>query len=447
MIDAKQRAPGGGRSVLLLVAVVALAAIAWGAVAGAKPEGQRPPVRVKAVDAAWYAALPADPVAATKAFIDRVPADARASAESYNRQSVAAIVLRIVVLLIVTTLTMFTGLASRMRDNARRLTRRVFLQDALVVVQFLVLAMAAGLPVEIYAGFIRVRAAGLSHIAFWPWLADYLLQWAVDLVFYVIGIAAIMALVRRQPRVWPAFATLVYVALYATYTLVSPVFIEPLFNEFTQLRDGPARERILSLARANGIDTNGVYVKDASRQSVMFNASVSGVAGTARITLNDNTVASTPQAELELVMAHEIGHYVLHHIFKQTIFIGLVMGIGFVLIAWTMRFLVAWRGARWGVEGVGDPALVPLFWLLVALWGFIAMPVNNSIIRTHEAEADLFGLNASQQPIGLADFMLRDADAHPLSPSRFVEWALYTHPAPANRIMTAMRWRAEHLPR
>ena len=98
MIDAQQGAPRAGRGVLLLVAVAALAAIVWGAVAGAKPEGQRPPIRVTPVDAAWYAALPIDPVAATQAFIDRVPADARASAESYNRQSVAMIVLRIVVL-------------------------------------------------------------------------------------------------------------------------------------------------------------------------------------------------------------------------------------------------------------------------------------------------------------------------------------------------------------
>jgi STE24 endopeptidase len=441
------RSRAAGTAVLLLVALVSIAAIAWGAFAGSQPIGQRPPVRVTPVDAAWYAARPADPIAATRAFIDRVPAAARERAESYNRQSAAAIVLRLIVLLVVMALAMTTGLAARMRNQAQRVTGRVFLQDALVAAQFLALAMAAGLPVEVFAGFVRVRAAGLSHADFGSWLSDYGLQWGVDLVFYLIGIVAIMALIRRQPRAWPALATLVYVALYAMYTLVSPVFIEPLFNQFTQLRDGPARDRILSLARANGVATDGVYVKDASRQSVMFNASVSGVAGTARITLDDNTVESTPPAELEMVMAHEIGHYVLHHVLKATIFLGLVMGAGFVFVAWAMRKLFARGGARWGLTSVGDPGIIPLLWFLVALWGFVAMPVNNSIVRTHEAEADLYGLNASQQPIGLADFMLRDADAHPLSTGRFVEWALYTHPAPASRIATAMRWRAEHLPR
>jgi STE24 endopeptidase len=194
------RSRAAGTAVLLLVALVSIAAIAWGAFAGSQPIGQRPPVRVTPVDAAWYAALPADPIAATRAFIDRVPAAARERAESYNRQSAAAIVLRLIVLLVVMALAMTTGLAARMRNQAQRVTGRVFLQDALVTAQFLALAMAAGLPVEVFAGFVRVRAAGLSHADFGSWLSDYGLQWGVDLVFYLIGIVAIMALIRRQPR-------------------------------------------------------------------------------------------------------------------------------------------------------------------------------------------------------------------------------------------------------
>jgi STE24 endopeptidase len=376
-----------------------------------------------------------------------VPTAARERSESFNRDGVAAIVLRLVVLFAATALTMASGLAVRLRDAAQRMTSRAWLQDALVAVQFLAIVLAFGLPVEVFAGYVRYREAGLSHAGFWPWLYDYVLQWVVDLVFYVIGIVAILALIRRQPRAWPVPATLVYIALYATYTLLSPAVIAPMFNRYAQLPDGPARDRILSLARANGVPADGVYVKDASRQSVILNASVSGIAGTARITLDDNTVQATPSAELEMVMAHEIGHYVLGHVFKENVLLGLVMGAGFLWIAWSLRALVARRGERWQLSGVGDPATIPLLWFLVALWGFVAMPLNNAIVREDEAEADLFGLNASQQPLGLAEFMLRDADVRPLAPSRLVEWALYTHPAPASRIATAMRWRAEHMPR
>ena len=429
-----------------VVGSIALAAIAWGAIAGSQPVAQRLAVRAAPVDAAWYAMLPGEPNAATRAFVERVPADAKARAEAFTNRGYAALMLRLAVLIVASALVMFTGLAARMRDAALRLTHRAWLQDALFAIQFLSILLASSLPVEVFAGFVRYREAGLSHAGFWQWLSDYALQWAVDLIFYAVGIVAIMALIRRRPQSWPAWATLVYVALYATYSLVSPLYIAPLFNQYTQLPDGPARERILSLARANGVPADGVYVRDASRQSVILNASVSGLMGTARITLDDNTVLTTPPAELELVMAHEIGHYVLRHVFKETVLHGLVIGVGFLLIAGSMRRLLARYGKRWRVTGAGDVAALPVFWLLFALWGFIALPADNTIQREDEAEADLYGLNASRQPLGLAEFMLRDADVRPLEQGAFVEWALYSHPTPAHRIASAMRWRAENLP-
>lgn len=429
-----------------VVGSIALAAIAWGAIAGSQPVAQRLAVRAAPVDAAWYAMLPGEPNAATRAFVERVPADAKARAEAFTNRGYAALMLRLAVLIVASALVMFTGLAARMRDAALRLTHRAWLQDALFAIQFLSILLASSLPVEVFAGFVRYREAGLSHAGFWQWLSDYALQWAVDLIFYAVGIVAIMALIRRRPQSWPAWATLVYVALYATYSLVSPLYIAPLFNQYTQLPDGPAKERILSLARANGVPADGVYVRDASRQSVILNASVSGLMGTARITLDDNTVLTTPPAELELVMAHEIGHYVLRHVFKETVLHGLVIGVGFLFIAGSMRRLLARYGKRWRVTGAGDVAALPVFWLLFALWGFIALPADNTIQREDEAEADLYGLNASRQPLGLAEFMLRDADVRPLEQGAFVEWALYSHPTPAHRIASAMRWRAENLP-
>ena len=172
---------------------------------------------------------------------------------------------------------------------------------------------------------------------------------------------------------------------------------------------------------------------------------MTGIGATARITLDDNTIASTPRREVEFVMAHEIGHYVLRHIGKSIVFSGLAMGIGFLLIAWGLRRLIGWKGPSWGLADAGDVAAVPLLWLLFSLWGYLSLPIDNSISREQEAEADLFGLNASREPFGLAEFMLRDADVQPLAPSALVEWALCSHPSGAHRIAMAMRWRAEHL--
>jgi STE24 endopeptidase len=122
------------------------------------------------------------------------------------------------------------------------------------------------------------------------------------------------------------------------------------------------------------------------------------------------------------------------------------MGLGFAFIGWCSQPLIARFGRRWEVDGLGDIGALPVFWGLLLLWGFISLPVNNSISREQEAEADIFGINASQQPFGLADFMIRDADAGQLDPSPIEEWLFYDHPSVRNRIFAAVRWRAEHLP-
>jgi STE24 endopeptidase len=264
-------------------------------------------------------------------------------------------------------------------------------------------------------------------------------------VFYTVGVVAIMALIRRWPRSWAAWATAVYFVLFGFYVLISPQYIEPLFNRITPLADGAAKQAILSLARANGVPADDVFVRDASRQSVLLNAHVSGIAGTAQIVLDDNTIANTPEPEFKLVMAHEIGHYVLAHIPKEIVFDTLVMGLGFLFIGWGSQRLIARFGRRWEVDGLGDIGALPVFWGILLLWGFISLPVNNSISREQEAEADIFGLNASRQPFGLADFMIRDADANQLDPSSIEEWLFFNHPSARHRIFAAMRWRAEHL--
>ena len=444
-MDAGAERVAVGKLVFALFLAVPFAALVWGWIAGERPIGARPAVIVTPVDAAWYSALPRDAAAATSAYLARVPAQTRERANAFATKGQWALALRIVVLVASTWLLMSSGLAIRMRDIAYRLSDRRWPQDVAFGLLLLAALLLLELPVDVFQGFVRWRQAGLAHAGFAQWLGDFLIQWGVISVFNVVGLVAIMALIRRRPTTWMLWSTLVYVALFATYVVVSPLYIEPLLNHYTPLPAGPARDAVLSLARANGVPADEVYVKDASRQSVLLNAQVTGIGATSRITLDDNTIASTPGSEIEFVMAHEIGHYVLRHIGKSIVFSGLVMGVGFLLIAWALRRLIGWKGRGWGVVDAGDVAALPLLWLLFSRWGYLALPIDNSISREQESEADLFGLNASGEPLGLAEFMLRDADAQPLEPSAFVEWAFRSHPSAEHRIAMAMRWRAEHI--
>ena len=292
-----------------------------------------------------------------------------------------------------------------------RISARPLLQDVIFSVQFFAALFLINLPVQTYAGFVRFREAGLSEMPYFQWLSASVLDWAVLTVFNIVGVVAVIALIRRRPQSWGVWATAVYILVSGTYVLVSPQFIEPLFNQITPLAESAEKEAVLSLARANGVPSSDVFVRDASRQSVLLNAHVSGFGGAATIVLDDNTTAHTSLDEIEMVMAHEIGHYVLGHAAKGVIFDGLVMGFGILLVVLGSRRLAASYGARWQVSGLGDIGALPVIWCLFVLWGYVALPATNGISRMHEVEADLFGLNATRHPVAMAEFMIRDSDA------------------------------------
>lgn len=431
------------RAFVAAIIVALFGALAIGTQAASRPVPPRDAFRPVAADSTWYASLPPDPAAATAAFLQRVPADARTRGDAFGATRYVTLPLRIAVLVGSVLLLLFSGAAVRMRGFAERLTKARPAQDAVVSLLMFAALFALSLPVESYAGYARFRAAGFSGASYWQWLTDTTMAWATITPFYVVGIVAIMALIRARPRSWMAWASGVYLVVSASYVLVAPVLIEPLFNELTPLAEGPQKEAILALAREHGVPAADVFVRDASRQGTLLDAHVSGFAGSARIVLDDNTIATATDAEVRMVMAHEIGHYVLGHIPKGILFDAAIMALGIVLVGWSAGRFLARYGTRLGISRVGDVAALPLLWGSFLLWGFVAIPATNGVSRYQERQADRFGLDASHEPIALAEYMIRDADTGQLDPAALEEWIFYGHPSPRRRIEMAMRWRAE----
>jgi len=139
-----------------------------------------------------------------------------------------------------------------------------------------------------------------------------------------------------------------------------------------------------------------------------------------------------------------MGHYVLHHPYEMLLSFGLVIGVGFAIVARVFPAAAAWCGSRWRIGGVDDPAGLPLILLLFGVYMFAITPITNSIIRTNEYEADVFGLNAARQPEGFAEAALLLADYRKLHPGPVEEVIFFDHPSGYTRILTAMRWKAEH---
>ena len=145
-------------------------------------------------------------------------------------------------------------------------------------------------------------------------------------------------------------------------------------------------------------------------------------------------------------MGHEIGHYVLNHGYKAVLFFAVATVIAFAYLNWGLQWALGRRGERWGVRGITDVAVLPLAALLLSISGFVFTPIGNTYTRTMEYEADIFGLNASQQPDGEAEVDLKLGDYRKLDPGPVEEFLFFDHPSGRTRITAAMRWKAEHLP-
>lgn len=386
--------------------------------------------------------VPFDPVAATDAYLATIPAEQRARSDAYFEGGYWIQLWDFLITVAVMLLLLELGWSRRMREWAQRRPARAWLQSFLYYGFFTLVVTAITLPFAFYTGFIREHQYGLSTQRVSGWLRDNAVALGLNLVLGGLAVSALYAVVRRLPRSWPVWGAAASVLLLVVGTLIGPVFIAPLFNRYTLLTDPHIREPILRLARTNGIATDRVYVVDASRQSTRVSANVSGLLGTERITLNDNLLRRATLPEIESVMGHEMGHYVLHHIYTAIIFFSLIILAAFAVLRSGFAWATARWGARWGVHRIDDPAGLPLVVLILSTFFFVLTPVVNTFVRSQEAAADLFGLNAARQPDAEALVDLKLADYRKLDPGPIEEFIFFDHPSGRARIYMAMRWKA-----
>lgn len=388
---------------------------------------------------------PLDVKAAVDAYLALVPAEARARSNSYFEGGYWFILWNFLFGAVVALALLNTTFSARMRDSAERITRFRFLQTFFYWIEYLLLISLVGLPLTIYEGFFRERQYGLMNQSFGDWLRQQMIGLVVGALLGGLLVTALFGIVRRLPRTWWIWGSAVSVVFLVISILIGPVFISPLFNKYTKLKDERVRQPILALARANGIPATDVWEVDASRQSNRVSANVSGFLGTERITLNDNLLRRCSLEEIAPVMGHEMGHYALNHIFKDILFFTLEALLFFGFLRWSLEWTLARWGAKWQIRGIGDTAVLPLVMLLASVFGFVMTPVNNSWTRAQEYEADLFGINASRQPDGEAKVDLMLGEYRKLDPSPLEEIIFFDHPSGRTRITAAMRYKAEHM--
>jgi len=382
---------------------------------------------------------------ATNAYLAKISGEARQKSDSYFEGGYWLILWDALVAIAVSAILLFTRISARMRKTAEGITRSRFWQVPIYIILYTVLTTVLTFPMTVYEEFLREHQYGLSNQNFMQWFGDFAIITGVNFGVVVILGTIIYAVIRATPRYWWVWGTGVMIVFFVIGAAIAPVYISPLLNQYKPLREGELKQNILSLARSEGIPVTNVYEFDASKQTKRMSANVSGLFGTTRISMNDNLLNRGSDREILAVLGHEMGHYVLGHVTTGIMMFGLVILAGFAFTAWGFGALTSAFGGVWDVRSVDDPAGLPVLMALVSFFFLIATPITNTITRTQEAQADIFGVNASRQPDGFAQAALHLSEYRKLDPGAWEEFVFYDHPSGRNRIHMMMVWKKEHL--
>ncbi len=401
-----------------------------------------PPASQPSVNATTPPAF--DVNAAVDAYLAKMPPAERARSNAYFEGGYWMILWDFLSTVLVMWILLHFRWSAGMRNLAERITRFRPLQTALYWILFFLVVYVLTFPLDLYEGYFREHKYNLLNQTFGPWMRDQMVMLAVGVILGGILVVPLFGLVRRLGKSWWIWGATLMIVFLAFVSLIAPVYVFPLFNTYTKLQDAHVKDPILSMARANGIPANDVYEFDASKQSNRVSANVSGFAGTMRISLNDNLLKRCTLPEIETTMGHEMGHYVLNHAYKGLIMMGVVFVIGFAFLNGGINWALARWGTAWDVRGITDVAVLPLATIVFSLYFLIMTPVTNTITRTMEFEADMYGLNAGRQPDGEANVDLMLGEYRKMDPSPMEEFIFFDHPSGRTRITAAMRWKAEH---
>ena len=386
-----------------------------------------------------------DPELATRAYLDSLQGAARDRSDAYFEGGYWLILWSALVGIAVHWLMLRMGWSAAWRDFSARVTARPWLQPMVYAVPFALAGALLALPWTIYVGYFREKQYGLMNLSFGGWLGEQAIALVIAIITTAIILAVIFAVIRRAPRSWWLWSAGTLTLFLAFFVAIAPVFVSPLFNTYTPMPEGPMRTEILGMARAQSIPADNVYVFDASKQTDRISANVSGLGPTIRISLNDNLLKRASPEGVKAVMGHEMGHYVLYHVIFGITFFALVLFGAFGLIAWAVPKILRRHGERWRVKSIADPAVTPLFAILITGLFFVLTPITNSFVRTIESQADAFGLDAAREPDGFAAVAMQLSEYRKIEPSAFEEVIFYDHPSGRTRVRMAMDWKARHL--
>ncbi len=338
--------------------------------------------------------------------------------------------------LFVPALVLFTGFSARLRNWARAIGRKWFFVIAVYVALYFVVEYVLDFPLSYYLGFVRQHEYGLSNQSFEQWFGDSLKALMVAVVMGILFLWVPYLLLKKSPRRWWLYTSVAAVPFLALVMLIQPILIAPLFDDFGPMKDKALEAEILQLADRAGIDGGRVFEVNKSEDTEAMNAYVGGLLDTKRIVLWDTLLHKLDRQQVLAVMGHEMGHYVLGHIWKLIALLSVLILVALYAIHLSLNFLIRRYQHRFGFSEPSDIASLPLLLLLISVFSLALRPVAFAYTRHIERESDRFGVEITRSNYAMASALasLQDENlAHPRPGVVFVLLRSW-HPPIAERI-------------
>ncbi|HEY7350353.1 MAG TPA: M48 family metallopeptidase [Ktedonobacterales bacterium] len=342
-----------------------------------------------------------------------------------------------------------TGLSTGLRDALagtgawQPIAHWAPLQISLYFCILLIAYQILDAPLSYYSGFVLPHRYQLSHQSLASWLGDQAKGLLLGLIFEVVAVVLIYLLLAVQPTLWWLWAAIALLLFSVVLANLAPVLILPLFYKLTPLQDEELTHRLLALAERANTRVRGVFTMNMSRKTSTANAALMGMGNTRRIVLGDTLLGAYPPDEIEVVLAHELGHHVHRDLWKLIITQTILTLGGLYLVN---------LGLHWAVESahfypaLTDVATMPLLGIALGLFGLVTMPLSNGLSRLVEYQADEYALQATRKPDAFTNAMTRLANQNlaELDPGPIIEFLLYDHPAISKRLQHAERFKSQH---
>ena len=315
-----------------------------------------------------------------------------------------------------------------------------------VLVYFLILILAyqvISAPLSYYSGFVLPHRFGLSTQSLKDWLLDLFKGLVLGLVLEVLAIELVYWLLAVQPHTWWLWVALALLFFTVVMANLAPILILPLFYKFSPLPEGELTQRLLALADRAHTRVRGVFTMHMSNKTTAANAALMGLGNTRRIVVGDTMLDRYTPDEIEVVLAHELGHHVHHDIWKLIVSQSILTLGGLYLINLVLHWAV---DTQHYYQGLADAATIPLIMLLTAAFGLIVMPISNGYSRAIEYQADEYALQATQKVEAFKSAMTRLANQNlaEVEPSPLIEVLLHDHPSIGKRLKHADEYAISH---